>query len=55
MLKERLPTLSIRYIRSYKLRKTNFIGLLDDFVVKKTRTKPFYEMLTVLCSAYLIR
>jgi len=52
MFQERLPTLSIRCFKSDKVRQTNFKEFLDDFVMKKTRTKPF-QLLTVLCSALL--
>jgi len=34
----RLPTLSIRCIKSDKLRQTNFNEFLDDFVMKKAKT-----------------
>jgi len=40
MFQERLPTLSVRCIKSDKLRQTNN-EFLDDFVMKKTVTKPF--------------
>jgi len=39
MLQERLSALSIRCIKSDKLRQTNFNELLDDFVMKKATTK----------------
>jgi len=42
MFQERLPTLGIRCIKSNKLRETNFIEFLDDFVMKKARTKTFF-------------
>jgi len=35
MLQERLSTLSIRYIKSDKLRQTNCNDFLDNFVMKK--------------------
>jgi len=40
----RLHTLSIQCIESHKIRQTNFNESLDDFVMKKARTKP------LLCS-----
>jgi len=52
MFQGRLSTLRIRCIKSNKLRQTNFIELLDDFVMKKARTKPI-SLFTVLCSALL--
>jgi len=50
--RKRLPTLSIRYIKSDKVRQTNFSEFLDDFLMKKARTKPF-QFFTGLCSALL--
>jgi len=41
MFQEMLTTLSIRYIKSDKLRQTNCNEFLDNFVKKKARTKPF--------------
>jgi len=41
MFQDRLSTLSIRFIKSDKRRQTNFNEFLDDFVMKKARTKPF--------------
>jgi len=52
MFQERLSTLSIRCIKSDKLRQTNCNEFLDDFVMKKARTKPF-QFFTVLCSDLL--
>jgi len=49
MLQKRLPTLSIRCIKRDKLRQTNFNESLDDFVMKKARTKPF---LIVYCALF---
>jgi len=40
MFRDRLFTLSIRCIKSDKLRQTNFNEFLDD-IVMKARTKPF--------------
>jgi len=55
MFQERLPTLSIRCVKSDKLEQTNLNEFLNDFVLKKARrTKPF-EMFTVLCIAFMIR
>jgi len=51
MFQERLST-SIRYIKSEKLRQKNYNECLDNFVMKKTKTKSF-ELFTVLCSALI--
>jgi len=48
-------TLSIRCIKSDKHRQTNFNEDLDDFVVKKARTKPFLNCLLCSVQRYLIR
>jgi len=50
MFQERLPTLSNRCIKSAKLRQTNFIEFLDDFVMKKARTKNFLVVFWALFS-----
>jgi len=41
MFQDRLSTLSIRCIKNAKHRSRNFNEFLDDFVMKKARTKPF--------------
>jgi len=53
MFQDRLPTLSNRCIKSEKLKQTNFNEFLDDFVMKKARTKIFFKLFTVLCSVLL--
>jgi len=56
MFQERLPTLSIRCIKSAEFWQTNFNEFLDDFVVKKARTKIFFNCLLfncLLCSVLL--
>ena len=55
MFQERLPTLSNRCIKSAKLRQTNFDEFLDDFVMKKVRTKIFFDFLLCSVQSYLIR
>jgi len=54
MFQERLFTLSIRYIKSYKLRQTNCNEFLDNFVMKKTKQKLFNCLLCYV-QPYLIR
>jgi len=49
MFQERLPTLGNGHIKSVKLRQTNFNEILDDFVMKKARTKIF---LIVYCALF---
>ena len=49
MFQESLPTLSNRCIKSAKLRQTNFNEFLDDFVMKKARTK---NLLIVYCALF---
>jgi len=44
-----VAALSIRCIKSDKLRQTNFNEFRDDFVMKKARTKPFL----IVCCALL--
>jgi len=41
MFQDRLSTLNIQCIKSDELRQRNFNEYLDDFVMKKARTKPF--------------
>ena len=48
MCQERLPTLSILYIESGKLRRTDFDELLDDFAKKKVGKNLFY-LIVVAC------
>jgi len=48
MFQERLPKLSIRCIKSDKIRQTNFNEFLDDFVMK-AGTKTF---LIVYCALF---
>jgi len=52
MFQERLPTLSIRYIKSDKVRQTNCNGFLDNFVMKRAGQN-LLQLFTVLCSALL--
>ena len=54
MFQERLPTLSIRYIKRDKLGQTNCNEFLDNFVMKKTGQNLFN---CLLCDVqpYLIR
>jgi len=47
MFQERLPTLSIRCVKSDKLRRSNFNEFLDDFVMKKATTIPFSCLLAL--------
>jgi len=54
MFQEKLPTLSIRCIKSEKRRQTNFNEFLDVFFVKKARTKPFNCLLGSV-PTYVIR
>ena len=51
MFQERLSTLSIRYIKSDKLRQTNCNEFLDNFVMKKAGQNLVNCLL--LCSALL--
>jgi len=71
MFKEKLPTLSIRLVWATslwlvwatsrlsieidKLRQTNFNEFLDEFDMKKARTKTFFECLLCSVQSYLIR
>jgi len=41
MFQDKLSTLIIRCIKNDKFRQTNDFLDLDDFVIKKARTKPF--------------
>jgi len=41
MFQDRLPTLSMRYIKRDKLRQTNCNEFLDNFVTKKAGKKLF--------------
>jgi len=50
MFQERLSTLSIRYIKSDKLRQTHCNAFLDNFLVKKAKTKPFSLFYCVMFS-----
>jgi len=52
MFQDKLFTLSIRYIKSNKLRQTNWNEFLHNFFMKKARTKPF-KLFIALCSALL--
>jgi len=45
MFKDKLSTLSIRYIKSDKLRQTNCDEFLDDFVMKKAGQNVFNYLL----------
>ena len=55
MFQQRLSTLSIQCIKSAKLRQTHFDEILDDFVMKKVRTKTFLNCLLCSVQSYLIR
>jgi len=55
MFQERLPTLGNGHIKSATLRQTNFNEFLDDFVMKKARTKIFFYCLLCSVKSYLIR
>ena len=52
MLQERLPTVRIWCSKSDKHCQTDCNELLDDFVMKKARAKPFH-LFAGLCSALL--
>ena len=54
MFQDRLSTLSIRYIKSDKLRQTNCYELLNDFVMKKAGQNLFNSLLCYV-QPYLIR
>ena len=54
MFRERLSTLSIRYIKSEKLRHTNCNEFLDNFVMKKARQNLFNCLLCYV-QLYLIQ
>jgi len=45
MFQDSLSTLSIRYIKSDKLRQTNCNEFLDDFVMKKAGQNLFISLL----------
>jgi len=55
MFQKRLPTLSIQCTKSDKLRQTNFNEFLDDFVMKKARTKTFFNCLLCSVQSYFIQ
>jgi len=55
MFQERLPTLSIRRIKSGKHRKTNLIEFLDDFVMMKARIKTYFNCILCCVRSDLIR
>ena len=48
IFQERLSTLSIRCIKNEKFSQTNCGELLDDFDMKKFRTKPFQLLTSAL-------
>jgi len=54
IFQEKLSIQSIRCIKSDKLRLINFDEFLDDFIMKKTRTKRFCCLLCYV-QPYLIR
>jgi len=45
MFQDRLSTISIRYIKSDKLRQTNCNEFLDDFVMKKEGQNLFNNLM----------
>jgi len=55
MFQERLPTHSIRSVKSGKLRQTKFNEFLHDFVMKKARTNTFFKFLLFSVQSFLIR
>jgi len=55
MFQERFSTLGNGHIKSAKLRQTNFNEFLDDFVMKKARTKIFFNCLLCSVQSYSIR
>ena len=54
MFPDRLSTLSIRYIKSDKLRQTNCNKFLDNFVMKKVGQN-FFNYLLCYVQPYLIQ
>jgi len=54
MFQERLSTLSIRYVKSEKLRQTYSNEFLDNFVMKKARQNLF-SCLPCYVQLYLIQ
>jgi len=52
MFQDRLSTLNIQSIKSAKSRQTDFNEILDDFLMKKARTKPIELLLNSMIVAF---